>query len=107
MTFIKSKEFLVWLALNAVFPICVVMLFSALDFAMEVQRNIVLFVALVIFCGNIFAIIKYRNFRMAFAIIIVLNLFSLVAVGDVSFVTALPYMPLVFSSIYHLILQAI
>ena len=105
MEYIKTKEFKFWAAVNAVFPISVVLIFAAYDFAMETQAFIAYLTVVAILVGNIFALVKFPNFRKLFATITILNLLAFVLLGDMSFITSIPNLPFLFKSIVDLVSQ--
>ena len=105
MEYIKTKEFKFFVAVNALFPIIVVWIFEAYDFVMETQALIADFTIFAILAGNIFALVKFPNFRKLFATITILNLLAFVLLGDMSFITSIPNLPFLFKSIVDLVSQ--
>ena len=103
MEFIKTKEFKFFAAVNALFPIIVVLIFTAYDFVLKTQAYIADFTIFSILVANIFALVKFPTFRKLFGAIILLNLFSFVMLSDVSFITSIPHLPFLFKSIIDLI----
>lgn len=93
MEFIKTKEFKFFAVVNALFPIIVVLIFEAYDFVMETQAFIAYVTILAILAGNIFALVKFPNFRKLFATITILNLLTTLLMGDMSFISAIPHWP--------------
>lgn len=105
MEYIKTKEFKFFAVVNAVFPIIVVLIFEAYDFALKTQAFIAYVTILAILAGNIFALVKFPNFRKLFTTITILNLLAFVLLSDVSFITFIPDIPFLFKSIIGLIAQ--
>ena len=105
LEFIKTKEFKFFAAVNALFPIIVVLIFEAYDFVMETQALIAYLTIFAILAGNIFALVKFPNFRKLFTTITILNLLAFVLLSDVSFITFIPDLPFLFKSIIDLIAQ--
>ena len=105
MKFIKTREFVLWAGLNAVFPIIVSLIFAAFTFPLETQSFVAYFAIFAILGGNIYALVKFPKFRVLFAITIILNLLATLMLGDISFVTSIPNLPFLFKSIIDLASQ--
>lgn len=105
MKFIKTREFVFWAVLNAVFPIIVSLIFTAFNFPIDTQAFIAYFSIALILGGNIFALVKFQNFRILFAVTIGLNLLAFLLIGAVSFITSLLDLPFLFDSLANLFSQ--
>lgn len=105
MDFLKSKIFLLWAGLNAVFPTIVVIIFNAIDLALTTQGNLAFLTVGIILAANIYAIAKHKKYRKLFGITAFLNILSLFLAGDVSFFTAIPDLPFLFESLYQMLVQ--
>ena len=105
MAFFRSKAFLWWVGLNAALPIVVNLILRAGQFSLGINNFIAYSTVAAILGGNIFALMKFKAARPWFYTIIALNLFALVVLSDISFVTLIPDLPFVFRSIFQLFTQ--
>ena len=83
-------EWRVFLIINAATPFVYVMFVKSVELQMRVQNAFAISLLLLIFFANLWCAINWKAQRRAFVVIIFLNLFALVMVGDVSFFTAIP-----------------
>ena len=96
--FLRSKEFLWWLAVNAVLPILLIFLIDGIEFQTRVYLGWALAASVLI--ANATLAIKFNDFRKIFIWTIVLNLISTVAIGSFTIVTAIPEIPFLVESLY-------
>ena len=106
--FIKSKEFIAWMAINVIFPIFIVGIYGLIDLSMLAKNITSGSATLIIFVVNVyFAKQCYKTPAFKYFIgIIILNILSLIFAGDISFITAIPTWPLFLESYYHWLISS-
>jgi len=92
-------------AINAITPIGVLILVAAANFDPLYQSRIVCLTVLFMLLANIAAMVRHKVMRWPFGVMLVLNPLALLVLGAVSFITAIPDMPLLFKSLYLLVLE--
>ena len=102
--FIESREFAFWLVVNAVYPL----LFEYFQDAFEFDTRVILgwvSMALVL-SANIYGVVKFVAYRSIYAWTIGLNLIGTIMTSSLSFLFAIPHIPLVVKSLYMMATQS-
>ncbi|HXV74293.1 MAG TPA: hypothetical protein VD713_06130 [Sphingomonadales bacterium] len=93
MDFFRSRAGLVFLGVNLAFPVAAAVFLGLVELNVQTGAILVYTVAAILFAGNVFGAVKFSNYRAVFGVFLFLNLVSLFALGDISFVTVLPDLP--------------
>ena len=90
--FLKSKEFIWWGIINVFFPVAIYIPIKANLFLFQTQQVVAFSTIALIFLANSSLLILWwkESFAKYFIVIIVLNVFSSIMVGSLSFTTSLP-----------------
>jgi hypothetical protein len=90
--FFKSKEFVWWGIINVFFPFAIYIPIIANLFLFQTQQVVAFSTIALIFLANFSLLILWRKEAIAkyFVVIIVLNVFSSIKIGSLSFSTSLP-----------------
>ena len=104
--FLKSRAFHVWIIVNALFPVvCQTALYAA-GFPLEINASLVYLAIGAILFANIYAIRRYPEFRIWFVVMMLLNIIASLLTSSLSFVTAIPSLPVAIDGLYQMIQQA-
>jgi|TARA_R110002096_G_scaffold141784_1_gene296733 hypothetical protein len=102
-----KRLLIAWTAINLASPVSVLLIFALVSFEPNHRTWIAYLTVAAMFVANAAAMTRYTDQRWPFGIMLLLNPFALIMLGDISFVTAIPELPFLAKSLYLLALERI
>jgi len=96
---------IIWTTINVIVPVSVLVAVAVTHLELHAQSCSLYLTVLGMFAANVAAMLVQKMRRWPFAIMLLLNPFAVIMLGDISFVTGIPELPFLFNWVYSLVLE--